>query len=109
MAYDEAVAASLRARLAGREPLTERKMFGGPCFLLAGNMVCGAYRDRAMFRVGKAAAPQALGLPGVSPMAMAGRPMRGFVEAEAGALADPAVLDALVSLALDNVATLPPK
>ena len=54
MPYDETLAAALRDALAGHGNIGERKMFGGLCFLLDGNMVAGAYRDRGMVRVGKA-------------------------------------------------------
>lgn len=109
MAWDERLAAELRADLAGRPGLAERRMFGGLCFLLDGNMVCGTYRDRAMFRVGKDAAPAALALPGVARMTMGGRPMGGFVEADAAALARPGLRSKLLAMALEFVATLPPK
>ena len=44
MAYDENAAARLRAELGTLPGLTEKKMFGGICFLLGGNMVCGVHR-----------------------------------------------------------------
>jgi hypothetical protein len=73
MAYDEELAQTLRDALARLEGVAERKMFGGLCFLLNGNMLCGTYRDRGMFRVGKENAAAALALPHVAPMAMTGR------------------------------------
>jgi hypothetical protein len=41
LAYDETLADRVRATLAGRDGLTERKMFGGVAFMLNGNMACG--------------------------------------------------------------------
>jgi TfoX/Sxy family transcriptional regulator of competence genes len=41
MAYDEALAARVRARLAGERGLAERRMFGGLCFLVNGHMCAG--------------------------------------------------------------------
>ena len=38
MAYDEQLAERVRGVLAGQQGLTERKMFGGLTFMLAGNM-----------------------------------------------------------------------
>jgi len=41
MAFDEALAARIRALLADRKGITEKKMFGGIAFLLGGRMCCG--------------------------------------------------------------------
>ena len=54
MAYDENAAARLRAELGTLPGLTEKKMFGGICFLLGGNMVCGVLGDDLIMRVGAA-------------------------------------------------------
>ena len=109
MAYDEGLAATLRAALAGRPGVAERKMFGGLAFMLDGNMLCGTYRDRAMYRVGKPGEAAALALPRVRPVAMGGRVMPGMVEVEADAMADAGLRDRLMRLALDFVEGLPPK
>jgi hypothetical protein len=42
MAYDEALAADLRARLGGEPGLTEKRMFGGLAFLVNGHMAVAA-------------------------------------------------------------------
>ena len=42
MAYDEDVAARIRALLAGEPGLTEQRMFGGLGFLVNGNMAVAA-------------------------------------------------------------------
>lgn len=110
MAYDEALAATLRAALADRAGLREQKMFGGLAFLVDGHMVCGTYRDRGMFRVGKPNEAEALALPRVRPMEMpGGRRMPGMVEAEAAAVRDPELRARLTGLALGFVDGLPPK
>jgi len=41
MAYDEQLAARVRALLADREDVSERKMFGGLTFMVGGHMCCG--------------------------------------------------------------------
>jgi len=50
---NEALAERLRKALAGRRGIGEKKMFGGTCFLLHGNMLCGTGATDFMFRVGK--------------------------------------------------------
>jgi hypothetical protein len=103
----------LRAALAGTPALTEKRMMGGTCFLMNGNMVCGADRGpsglgRFMFRVGKTNEALALARPGASLVEMGGRRMGGFVFVEAQAAGAEALPD-WVALARGYVETLPPK
>jgi hypothetical protein len=109
VAYDEAVAATLRAALAGREGVEERRMFGALCFMLRGNMLCGALSDGGFFRVGKQGEPTALAQPGVARMAMRDRPMPGIVRVPATSVADPGRRAELLGLALAFVDPLPRK
>jgi TfoX/Sxy family transcriptional regulator of competence genes len=93
MAFDEHLAKALRAVLAGRPEITERKMFGGPCFFLNGNMLCGAEKGRFMMRVGKEQEAAALARPGAEPMIFGPRKIGGFIwvsedAAKANALAE---------------------
>ena len=85
------MAATLRAALAGRAGLAERRMFGALCFMLRGNMLCGALADGGFFRVGKEHEAAALALPQVRPMMMRDRPMPGIVRLPAAAVADAAL------------------
>jgi len=41
MAYDEGLAQRIREALDDQPGISERKMFGGLCFMLNGNMACG--------------------------------------------------------------------
>jgi hypothetical protein len=109
VAYDEAVAATLRAALAGRAGIEERRMFGALCFMLRGNMLCGALSDGGFFRVGKPGEPAALARPGVARMAMRDRPMPGIVRVPPAAVSNPGLRSELLGLALAFVAPLPPK
>ncbi len=109
MAYDEGLAQTFRDALADRSGVSERKMFGGLCFMLNGNMLCGTYRDGGMYRVGKGNEAAALALPHVRPMTMTGRPMPGLVDVDRSAIDDDALRGQLMRLALDFVEALPPK
>ena len=60
MAYDEGLAQRVRARLAAEDGLTEKAMFGGLAFLLAGNMAVGISGDELMVRVGSDASDDAV-------------------------------------------------
>lgn len=79
MAYDEALAHRVRALLAGRRGLAERRMFGGLCFTLGGRMCCGVLSGDLVVRVTAAEFPEALREPGARPMDFTGRPMKGFL------------------------------
>lgn len=108
MAFDEGVAETLRGWLEERGGATEKPMFGGRAFLLNGNMVCGAMRDVAIFRVGVAHQAEALAMAGTRPCQPAGRPMKGWAEADAAALGD-ARGPRLFEMAYGFTAALPPK
>ncbi|MCE8506827.1 TfoX/Sxy family protein [Ruegeria pomeroyi] len=108
MAYSEALAETMRADLGVEPGLSEKKMFGGLCFLLHGNMVCGVTRDGAMYRPGKAREGAALEL-GAQPLSFTGRPMGGMVELDAGAFEDDALRAKLTEFSLAHAAGLPPK
>src|SRR4051812_18889121 len=79
VAYDEKLAGRIRGALAGTRGITERKMMGGLCFMLAGNMCCGVTGAALMVRVGKDGYADALAKPHVRPLEFAGRRPGGFV------------------------------
>lgn len=107
MAYDEALADAMREDLGAAPGLSEKRMFGGLCFLLNGNMVCGVHKDGFMYRVGKAAEAEALELEGARPLSFTGRKMGGMVETDAD-LPD-ATRTGLTNMALAHAAGLPAK
>ena len=79
MAYSETAAQRLRAELGTLPGLAEKKMFGGICFLLGGNMVCGVLGDDLIMRVGAAQHAAALAQPGARVFDFSGKPMVGWV------------------------------
>jgi TfoX/Sxy family transcriptional regulator of competence genes len=48
VAYDEKLAARVRVLLADCTDVTERKMFGGLTFMVAGHMCCGVNGDESI-------------------------------------------------------------
>ena len=109
MAFDEGLAQILRDDLADMDGMVEKSMFGGLCFMLNGNMLCGVHRDGAMFRVGKDNEAQALAIHGVVPMAFTGRRMGGLVDMAEDAFIDDGRRADCMALALDFVRSLPAK
>jgi TfoX/Sxy family transcriptional regulator of competence genes len=109
MAYDDKLAARVRSALAGREGLSERKMFGGLAFMLNGNMACGLTADALMVRVGAERFQEALAEPHARPMNFTGRPMKGMVYVDPAGYATDDGLAAWVERGLQFAASLPPK
>jgi TfoX/Sxy family transcriptional regulator of competence genes len=108
MAYAQHHYTALKSALLGQPDLSERKMFGGVCFMLSGNMLCCVSKDRYMFRVGKEIEAEALRRPGASPMIHNNRAMGGFIWVDAG-VCDAVALQSWAELALDYVTALPAK
>jgi len=98
----------LRKVLAGRRGITEKRMFGGVCFLLREHMLCASGKTGFMFRVGKAQHSRALARRGATPVVMGGRGFEGFVWVDPGAC-DARALRRWIVLAEDYVSALPRK
>ena len=109
MAYDEGLAALMREDLADLSGISEKRMFGGLCFLLNGNMLCGIHKNGAMYRVGKDNHAAAKAVPGASDMAFTGRKMGGMIDVSDEGFAEDDARAEWLRLALDFVAPLPAK
>lgn len=109
MPYDESLAERVREELADREGVSERRMFGGLCFMLYGNMALGIDKDRLMVRVGPESYEVALRKPHARPMDMTGRPMKGFVVLPPKGLATQKALHSWVNQGVEYALSLPPK
>lgn len=81
----------LRRLLAATPDLTERRMFGGVCFMRGEHMLCCASKRGVLLRVGTEREPAILALTGVRPMEHGGRRMPGFVWADEAAFDDAAL------------------
>jgi hypothetical protein len=109
MAYDETVATQLRAELGTLPGLAEKKMFGGICFLLGGNMACGVLGDDLIIRVGKAAYAASLARPGARVFDFSGKPMAGWVTVGPEGYASAEDLARWVGLGVAYAGSLPVK
>jgi TfoX N-terminal domain len=109
VAYDEGLAQRLRASLANVPRLTEKKMFGGLAFLVAGNLCVGVIGEELVARVGPAAFPDAVGRTGARPFDFSGRPMAGWVMVRPEGVQDDDLLGGWVGRSLEFVRTLPPR
>ena len=109
MAYDEALAGRVADILGGRQQVTERKMFGGIGWMLAGNMACGVMGEEVLVRLEPEDADRALAEPAVRPFEMGGRTSKGFVLVGGEQIADDAGLARWVDAGADHASSLPPK
>ena len=109
MAYDLNQAEWVRSLLEELEGYSERKMFGGVCFMLFGNMCCGVVNDDLMLRLDKEGAGQALLEPHVREMDFTGKPMKSMVYVSAEGIDADSDLQRWVDTAVAFSQTLPPK
>lgn len=93
-----------------REPtMSERKMFGGLCFMTSGNMCFGVVGDDLMVRVGPEKWKESLAMPFAREMDFTGRSMRGMVFVSSEGLGEVASLHRWLEIGLDYASSLPPK
>jgi TfoX/Sxy family transcriptional regulator of competence genes len=109
MAYDETLASRIREILCSVDGFSEKKMFGGICFLLHGNMCCGVLKEELVLRIDPERGDDVLNKSHTRPFDFSGRPMKGFVLVAPGALGSAQELRDWVSLARSFVQKLPPK
>ena len=107
MPYSEILDNKITSTISSRG--TERKkMFGGTCYLINGNMMCGVYKDYLILRLGEKQAEDALRLPHVRQFDITGRPMKGWVMVEESGF-EGAALEKWLSKARHFAESLPPK
>ena len=89
--------------------MSERKMFGGLCFMSSGHMSFGILGDEIMVRVGPDAYVDALQLPHAGEMDFTGRSMRGMVYVDSNGLSEDEDLKTWLLRGLAYAQSLPPK
>ena len=109
MAYDETLASRVRGLLSDRPGYSERKMFGGLCFMINGNMACGIVGDELMVRLAPDRYDDALSQPHARPMDFTGRPMKSMVYVGPGGIGEAEALASWVERGARFAASLPPK
>jgi hypothetical protein len=79
MAYDEGLAQRVREILEEEIGYNEKKMFGGVCYLLSGNMACGIINEDLIVRVGPEKYEASLTRPNTRKFDLTGKAMKGWV------------------------------
>ncbi len=109
MAYSKSLVERIRHLVARRRGITEKKMFGGVCFLLNGNMLVGVWKDSLIARVGKDAYDAALQNEHVKEFDITGRAMKGWVMVAPDGIDSDYQLTHWIDQAAEFVRTLPGK
>ena len=109
MAFDEGLAQRVRELLEEMPGCGEKKLFGGVCFLMRGNMACGIIGDKLIVRIGPEGYEDSLKRPHIRKFDFTGRPMKGWiVVSDPGYDAD-ADLASWVQRGVRYALSLPPK
>ena len=79
MAFNEQLSNRIREALATVPGVSEKRMFGGICYMVNDKMCVGVAGDEMMCRIGEEQYEQALERNGCREMVFTGRPMKGYV------------------------------
>jgi len=79
MSYNIKLEAAIDGAVKRWKDVDKKKMFGGVCYLIKGNMCFGIYKDSLIVRMDKALAEKNLRGRNVKPFDITGRPMAGWV------------------------------
>ena len=86
-----------------------KRMFGGTCFMIQGNMAIGTLKDGLLVRVGKEGHAASLKRPGATVFDLTGRVSEGFIVVDGKAVASEAALKEWADLGVAYAKSLPPK
>ena len=89
--------------------LTPKKMFGGQCWMLNGNMCVGVYKEFLITRIGVEAYESIAQEAHVHPMDITGKPMKGWAKIAPEGIESDEALKAYIEQAIQFVSTLPHK
>ncbi len=109
MPYNEPLAERIRKELKSRKGISERKMFGGICFMKNGNMAFGIESNRLMVRVGPKKYEECLKRPHARVMDFTGRPLKGFIFVSEKGFKTPVSLRKWIELGMNFAGSLPVK
>ena len=107
--YDEALVARIRSIVKRRRGYSEKKMFGGVCFMINDNMCVGPWKGSLIVRLDKGNHDETQSEPHVKPMNITGRVMKGWAIVEPAGIESYDDLRDWIRRAVDFVRSLPAK
>ena len=108
-AADEALVQRLRPLFKRRKGYSEKKMFGGICFMINGNMCVGPWKGSLIVRLDKDKHDETQSEPYVRPMDTTGKVMRGWARVEPAGIDSDEELRSWVDRAIKFARSLPEK
>ena len=109
MSYNQEFAQRILDVLGPLPGLDSKKMFGGMCYLLNGNMLCGVIDNRMIVRLNKQSHEEAMTRPHTHPFDYTGKAMSGWLTVDEEGCQSEEDLADWVQVCLEYVRTLPPK
>ena len=109
MAGDEELVSRIRTVLSGEDGFSEKRMFGGVCFMIDGNMCAGTWKGSLIVRLNRAHHERTLAEPHTRPFDVTGRVMMGWAMVEPPGIESDEDLTDWIYRAIDYVRSLPPK
>jgi TfoX/Sxy family transcriptional regulator of competence genes len=110
MTYDEDLANRIRELVGNASDVTERRMFGGLAFLVAGHMAVAASGwGGLLVRVDPDETDALVGEPHAGPFEMRGRAMQGWLRVDAEGVRTKRQLEPWVRRGVAYARSLPPK
>ena len=106
---DEKLIERIRPLLKRRKGYSEKKMFGGVCFMINGNMCVGPWKGSLIVRLDKADHDATQSERHVKPMDITGKVMKGWARVTPAGIKADENLKAWVRRAAKFAAALPPK
>lgn len=82
MAYDPVLMNRVRALVKQKRGISERRMFGGICLMVNGNMFCGVRGNEILIRLGNDGVLRALEEDHTRPMDLTGRVIKSMIYVE---------------------------
>ena len=109
MTEDDILISRIRPILRRRKGFSERKMFGGICFMINGNMCVGSWKGALVVRLDRARHDETQTEPFVKPMDITGKVMKGWALVQPAGIKSDDDLKAWVARAAKFAASLPAK
>ena len=109
MTNDVALSERIRPILTRRRGVSDKKMFGGTCFMVNGNMCVGTWKGSLIVRLDKKHHDETLAEPHTKPADMNGRVMKGWALVEPAGIESEKDLTVWVNRAATFAESLPTK
>ncbi len=106
---DEQLVARIRPFMKRHKGYSEKRMFGGLCFFINGNMTVGPWKGSLIVRLAKDKHDQNQQLPFATPMDITGKVMKGWVKVEPQGIKSEQNLKTWIDRAVAFARTLPAK